>query len=744
MKILFYGEKEGPYTAFSNFSNHTIELDGHIWKTVEHYFQAQKFIGTPYYDLIRNLETPKEAAYEGRKYPLPDNWKEIRYDVMKKAVRAKLFQHPDVTRLLLSTSDKELIEDNRKDEVWANGKNHEGQNLFGKVLMDLRGEFKKIAILESEESIKNVKVEDLIDRLKLIIELRKLPVDAFGKLRHLQPQIGCFNRCSFCSQSAGSTIWFLNERGLKNLFSALKTVGLEKAHQYVLPNGDKYIASEAVLNENQTLNFEFKLPPSGLLGYGRTSHRAGVIFCYLDNDISCYPHFDKYIQYAYEDLGVKVRISTVGYSMKNETLQAMHHTINKQHLNKIAGVRLSLTSYTSGWINESDSFGTSKKDFEEDVANFLKVYKPTIDYIGPGQRTGCVEFRFKPLIETKIPFNELWSTEEHIINIGPYLLYRKEPVPLETCKVKVDHKTRKMSIEGQGADYQLFISDEFRNFSEINLLDEVNKMLLDEKVTKYNVKLYKMVNEDGHYYVIEPLMNNDGVFTKQFYPITEKRKFAGYIDSERYFLNNLLKYKQNRGIRGRQDPFPNSTWEDVSNTLLLIQEEVHRLENCNLKASNYIKTEILPLVKMYVKALQKAKYEPSYFYLSTFTIDTGSICNLGQAFYEFRDIASRPNLPLTPQHEKAYGTNSSLSIEGEKWRISVAPHSDKQMHSKTFGKRNSLNASQCIVIERENLALRSLGSVEGMTDYRQTVEISNIEQMSLKEGINNKMLIGQI
>ena len=236
-----------------------------------------------------------------------------------------------------------------------------------------------------------------------------------------------------------------------------------------------------------------KLPPSGLLGYGRTSHRAGVIFCYLDNDISCYPHFDKYIQYAYEDLGVKVRISTVGYSMKNETLQAMHHTINKQHLNKIAGVRLSLTSYTSGWINESDSFGTSKKDFEEDVANFLKVYKPTIDYIGPGQRTGCVEFRFKPLIETKIPFNELWSTEEHIINIGPYLLYRKEPVPLETCKVKVDHKTRKMSIEGQGADYQLFISDEFRNFSEINLLDEVNKMLLDEKVTKYNVKLSRLL-----------------------------------------------------------------------------------------------------------------------------------------------------------------------------------------------------------------------------------------------------------
>lgn len=744
MQLLFYGEKVGDYTSFSNFSNHSIELDGYVWKTVEHYFQAQKFIGTPYYDLIRNLETPKEAAYEGRKYPLPSNWKEIRYDVMKKAVRTKLFQHPDVTEILLSTGDNELIENNPKDEVWANGRNNEGQNLFGKVLMELRTEFKKIAVLESERSIKNVNSEDLIDRLKLILELRKLPVDAFSKLRHLQPQIGCFNRCSFCSQSAGSTIWYLNERGLKNLFSALKTVGLEKAQQYVLPSGDKYIASEAVLNKDQTFNFDFKLPPTGLLGYGRTSHRTGVIFCYLDNDISCYPHFDKYIQYAYEDLGVKVRISTVGYSMKNETLQAMHQTINEQHLNKIAGVRLSLTSYTSGWINESDNLGTSKKDFEEDVANFLKVYKPTIDYIGTGQRTGCVEFRFKPLIETKIPFNEFWSTEEHIINIGPYLLYRKEPVQLNTSKVKVDDKTRKMSIEGQSADYQLVISDVLRNISETNLLNVVHTLLLDEKVAKVNVKLYKMANEDGIYYVTNPLMNNDGVFTKQFYPVTEKRKFAGYIDSERYFLNNLLKYKKSRGIICRQDPFQNSTWEDVLNTLLLIEEEVHRLESCNIKASQYIRDEILPLVKMYVQALQKAKYEPSYFYLSTFTIDTGSICNLGQAYFEFKDIASRPNLPLTPQHEKAYGTNSSLSIEGDKWRISVTPYSDKKMHSKSFGKRNNLSISQCIVIERENLALRSLGSVEGMTDYRKSVEINNIELMSLKEGINNKMLIGQM
>lgn len=744
MAILFYGEKEGEYTAFSNFSNHSIEIDGYTWKTVEHYFQAQKFIGTPYYDLIRNLETPKEAAYEGRKYPLPPNWKAVRYDVMKKAVRTKLFQHPDVTKLLLSTGDQELIENNPRDKIWANGVNNEGDNLFGKLLMELRAEFKKIAVLESEESIQNVKIEDLIDRLKLIIELRKLPIDAFSKLRHLQPQIGCFNRCSFCSQSAGTTIWYLNEKGLKNLFSALKTVGLEKAQQFILSNGQKYIDSEVVLNENQTFNNNFQMPTEGLLGYGRTSHRAGVIFCYLDNDISCYPYFDKYIQYAYEDLGVKVRISTVGYSMKNKDLQMMHETINKEHLNKIAGVRLSLTSYTSGWINENDSFGTSKQSFEQDIANFLQVYKPAFDYIGFGQRTGCVEFRFKPLIETKISFNEVHTDEEHIIHIGPYLLYSKQSVKLETCKVIVDKNTREMSISDQGVKYQLIISDTLRNLDKTNLLNKVHQVLLDDKIVKTNVTLYKMVNEDGYYYVTDPLMNNKGVFTKQFYPPTEKRKYAGYIDSERYFLNNLLKYKRIKGITGRRDPFDNSTWEDVSSTIKLIEDEANYLKNSNLKASKYIYEEILPLVKMYVKALKKADYEASYFYLSTFTIDTGSICNLGQAYFEFKDLASRPNLPLTPQHEKAYGINSSLSIEGEKWRISVAPYSNKHMHTKAIGKRNNLESLQCIVIERENLGLRSLGSVEGMTDYRETVEINNIEKMTIKEGINNKMLIGQL
>ena len=44
MAIEFYSTR-GPYGAFSNFSPHGFELDGHWWPTSEHYFQAQKFAG---------------------------------------------------------------------------------------------------------------------------------------------------------------------------------------------------------------------------------------------------------------------------------------------------------------------------------------------------------------------------------------------------------------------------------------------------------------------------------------------------------------------------------------------------------------------------------------------------------------------------------------------------------------------------------------------------------------------------
>ena len=48
MPIKFYRERDQPYGCFSNFSRHRFEVDGMPWQTVEHYFQAMKFAGTPH------------------------------------------------------------------------------------------------------------------------------------------------------------------------------------------------------------------------------------------------------------------------------------------------------------------------------------------------------------------------------------------------------------------------------------------------------------------------------------------------------------------------------------------------------------------------------------------------------------------------------------------------------------------------------------------------------------------------
>ena len=91
MTIYFYSPSENPYGCFSNFSRHGFELDGFYWSTSEHYFQAQKFVGTPHVEAIRITRTPKQAAAIGRNRtrPLRADWEQVKDDIMRRAVLRK-------------------------------------------------------------------------------------------------------------------------------------------------------------------------------------------------------------------------------------------------------------------------------------------------------------------------------------------------------------------------------------------------------------------------------------------------------------------------------------------------------------------------------------------------------------------------------------------------------------------------------------------------------------------------------
>jgi N-glycosidase YbiA len=138
--IYFYSTREEPYGCFSNFSAHGFELDGLYWPTSEHYFQAQKFVGTPHAEEIRQARTPKQAAEMGRERhrPLRPDWEAVKDDVMRRAVRRKFETHAGIRAVLLGTGDEELVEATSGDYYWGCGTNGTGKNRLGQILMELR------------------------------------------------------------------------------------------------------------------------------------------------------------------------------------------------------------------------------------------------------------------------------------------------------------------------------------------------------------------------------------------------------------------------------------------------------------------------------------------------------------------------------------------------------------------------------------------------------------------------------
>jgi ribA/ribD-fused uncharacterized protein len=127
----------------SNFYSSPIKLKGHVWKTTEHYFQAQKFVGTKWESEVRKTKSAWDAAQMGRRRDLPlrRDWESVKDDVMREAVLAKFTQHPDLRAKLLATGSEQLVEHTFKDTYWADGGNGSGKNMLGRILMEVREQF---------------------------------------------------------------------------------------------------------------------------------------------------------------------------------------------------------------------------------------------------------------------------------------------------------------------------------------------------------------------------------------------------------------------------------------------------------------------------------------------------------------------------------------------------------------------------------------------------------------------------
>ena len=140
---MFSGLHEA-YGYCSNFAAYLITLGGKTWPTVEHYFQAQKFVGTEHEEAIRLVSSPMVAARMGRsrKRPLRADWERVKDDVMYLAVHAKFAQHEELRRALLATGEARIVEHRARDAYWGDGPDGSGKNMLGLLLMRVRGELR--------------------------------------------------------------------------------------------------------------------------------------------------------------------------------------------------------------------------------------------------------------------------------------------------------------------------------------------------------------------------------------------------------------------------------------------------------------------------------------------------------------------------------------------------------------------------------------------------------------------------
>ena len=136
----------GDYDFLSNFYPCAIELDGVLYPTVEHAFQAAKTFDADERYKIQVTASPASAKRVGSRVRLRDDWEQVKFGIMEELVRYKFTSYPELGVSLLETAGAELIEGNTwNDRTWGMTRDRKsgqwiGKNHLGRILMQVRDE----------------------------------------------------------------------------------------------------------------------------------------------------------------------------------------------------------------------------------------------------------------------------------------------------------------------------------------------------------------------------------------------------------------------------------------------------------------------------------------------------------------------------------------------------------------------------------------------------------------------------
>ena len=209
------------YGCLSNWYNAEFEYAGKHFVSVEQFMMYHKLLTFRQYDLadqVMKTIDPAEAKKIGRTHF--DNfddrlWTRISSTIVKRGVRAKFVQNPDLMEELLSTGNAVLAECSPYDKVWGIGlapddervydtRKWDGKNKLGRILMILREEFRNWNADATKGKLEYIKAYDLpeIPEWKMNTGMLKMmpqyhdAVDAYSATLN-GPELSAFYQTTF-------------------------------------------------------------------------------------------------------------------------------------------------------------------------------------------------------------------------------------------------------------------------------------------------------------------------------------------------------------------------------------------------------------------------------------------------------------------------------------------------------------------------------------------------------------------
>ncbi|MEU2039454.1 hypothetical protein [Nocardia niwae] len=550
-----------------------------------------------------------------------------------------------------------------------------------------------------DETPEKLASDDIRQRDQILERLRSVPDDALTRLQYFQPQIGCFNRCAFCSQHAANVVWEFPNSSLRALIWALRTIAAER----------------------------------GLAIASERTHKKKVLFPYIDNDIGSYSELLDYVRLCSAELGCGVRITTVGFSRSNVRLQEMHSALATLPYESLAGVRFSFTPWTWSYTAAAESRRPgARREYLLDFANALRTYSPRFTAVAPVRERTCVELRFAPLVDNAEVVED-FVDGRHRIRCGPHLLVSADPVSEVPSTARITGLDDRCAPDGTPTAASPIFDLPPTDYCHA-VLPPMTDMSNDEVLrTGVRRRLFRLENIDGPYYAVNPGFDENGFYGLNLYPASSTRK-SGYNDMQRVFLAALLTVKKAAGIARRAE-WAAATAADVDAVILEIRAQADAWSVRDPRKSEHIRTSVLPLVEDYWWALRAAGLPPSYFFSRDFTVDTGQIVNQGRANNLFRGLVSIPDEPVTPWEERG---NLVSNSKGDIWRICPIPSASEPIVTagavapgRLIGKNLAAGAAgiavECLIPERISNVAKT-----GTRLARYTVEGVPVDRVPLR------------